>query len=460
MTLNFRQKGKELLVKQPFKTVYYGLFILFVLIFTFAVLFTHGAAFKCIVFNDNSDTFMDHFNSVVYNENDPYELHVIYPPLACLCYKFCNRIIPRDDYYSIVTDPAIKAQPRNIRIGQSFQFQFIIYMLVTALLFLIALDLMKKGSKRERGLFLLTVIASAPLFFMLDRGNNMLIPLAFSMFFITYYDSENKILREFALFSLAIAVGFKIYPALFAVVLISEKRWKEFFRTVIYCIATTILPFFIFYKGVASLKLMVQSIIGFGEKRSDIMNMESQLDFKRSFAFLLKTIFAVLHIPPSEALFECLGSIYRSSITILAGIGALVSKKRWKQTMCCCAILYGWPGSCTNYLLSFFIISIILFLDEEKDRNVLNWLYLIGLLFTQVPLVIRRDQATLSRFWPTKVSSCAVSFLCCLVVFQMLVGFFKWNKKRREKHVPFITGITDEIVGFIMGLIKCGGDEE
>ena len=419
-----------------FKLIYYISFCFFIAVFLFSLFATEGESAKCLLFADGSDTFMDHFNSVIYNEGDPYEQNVIYPPLACLLYKYCNLIIPSDDYGSLITDYSVKAQPRAVKISQSFLFQFIIFAVIAILIFLIALTLLKKGEHFEKLLFSVCVLFSTPFIFMADRGNNILLPVSFTIFFILFKDNERKVLRELALISLAIAVGLKIYPAVFALLLFTDKKYPELLRLIIYCIITTILPFFIFYNGFSSLTKMLTSIAGFSGKRSSGENIGTQLDFKRVFYFLYGGLRRFTGVTVSEGMLSIYATLFKYALTFICILGALFSGKCWKKNALLCAIIYGFPGSCSTYLLLFMIIPIAQFLDEETAGSVKNYFYLAGFILSQVPLIIRND-GVFNRYWPTKISSVAVCMIVGVTFCELVVALSIWNAERKSRGIPF-----------------------
>lgn len=429
---NKRITPKRILNKQQnfYKIFFYGSMMLFTLIFLLCALFTQGTSFRGLFFSDTSDSFMDHYNSMVYNEIDPYENKVIYPPLATLTYRLCLELVPQDDYVTVVSDPTVKSQPRSIHLGQSFIFQFILFAVITGIIFFVAVDCLKKGRTGEKFGFLLLYMMSTPFLFMIERGNNIIIPLSFSIFFLAFYDSEKKALREFALISLAIAVGFKIYPLVFAMLLIRNKQYKELLRTGLYCFITLILPFFIFYNGFASMKMMLTNIVGFGSKRSSAGNLDAQLDFQRIFYFIYYGTRKVTGLTITDTALASYAGLFRYLITGICVIGTFFLKKRWQIVMLCAAILYGYPGSCSTYLLVFMMLGIILFLDEEKIFSLKNFLYLGLMTLTQVPLTLQAGGGW-NRYWTTKITSIAVLCLVLLALFDMLLNFFSWNEKRK-----------------------------
>jgi len=441
---NLKDKGRP-----HYKELFYISFAFFVLIFIFSLFFTKGTIEKTVLFSDSSDTFMDHFNSVIYNEIDPYENKVIYPPLASLLYKLCNIIIPADDYNYLVSDPTSKAQPRAVRIGQSFQFQFILFTLFIFIVFLISFSLLKKGKNREKMLFMGLLFFSAPFLFVAERGNNILLPVAFSIFFVVFYDSKNKVLREFALISLAISVGLKLYPLVFALLLFTDKKYWAILRFAIYCIITTILPFFIFYNGFESLMLMLTNILGFDTKRSSGANINTQLDFKRTFYFLYGGLRKFSGITISEGMLSVYSNIFKYLLTFSCAFAALLSKTKWKQLLFLSAIICGYPGACSTYILLFLIIPTCMFLDNEKRKSFANYYYLIMMLLSFIPTVIS-PSGEISRYWSTKWSSFAVMFIAIGALCELIGGFFTWNAFRKQRGQKLFPGMCEEIKNYFV----------
>jgi hypothetical protein len=415
-------------------------------LFLFVAVSSNGFAFKNIVFRDALDSFMDHFNSVIYNTVDPYENSVIYPPLASLTYKICLKLIPSDSFSPIISDPTIKSQPKTLKLDQGFMLQFLLFCLISLFIFLIATDCLKKGKKTEKVCFVLLYALSSPFLFMAERGNNIILPLAFSMFFIAFYDSENKFLKEFALISLALAVGYKIYPIAFGVLLLRNKQYKELIRAGIYCIITFVLPFFLFYDGFNSLGLMLKNIVGFGDKRSSSANLDTQLDFKRIFYFLYGGSRKITGITISPDLVDSYASVFRYLCTGICLIGTFFMQKRWKIVMLCSAIIYGFSGACSTYLLLFMMIAIILFLDEEKEYSLFNSLYLFLMILTQINIPF--IQETWTRYWPTKISSVAVVSMVFLVLVEIVINFIIWNNTRIAERKSFFNACKLRILEF------------
>ena len=91
----------------------------------------------------------------------------------------------------------------------------------------------KNGNKAVKIMSSIAFCLSMPVIFTIERANFLLMTLFFILFYIFNNDSENKIRRELALISLAMASALKLTPAVLGILLLYNKQWKEAIRTVI-----------------------------------------------------------------------------------------------------------------------------------------------------------------------------------------------------------------------------------
>ncbi|MBQ8827734.1 MAG: DUF2029 domain-containing protein [Clostridia bacterium] len=417
--MNIAQKFRDLRTREYkvyYKSFFYIAMACFILVFLILGKMTGGASFKSVFFKDRGDSFMDHYNSVIYNAVDPYENYVMYPPLATITYKLFLTIIPENVYNYVVSDPTKTAQPQQLKYYQGFVFQFIIFSMIMITAFLITVFLCKKGRAREKLMFAAVSFLSTPFLFMLERGNNIIISLIFSLLFVSFYDSEKKVLRELALIFLAIAVAYKLYPIALGVLLFRNKQYKELFRAGVYCVIFTVLPFFIFYDGINSIKLMLGSISRVGGRTATAANINGQLNFNQLFYYIT----GVLRISLPGA--DTLATLCRFALTGACVFCAFFIKDNWKSAMMCAAIIYGFQGTCSTYLLIFFLIPVMMLLDSEKKNNLLTYVYLFLMIMSIAPIVMP-DPNTVgwSRYMPTKISSLAVLGMVGLACLETLV---------------------------------------
>ena len=223
------------------------------------------------------------------------------------------------------------------------------------------------------------------------------------MIFLAFYDSENKILREIALISLGLAVGFKLYPIAFGALLLKEKHYKELLRAAIYCILFTFVPFFIFYNGFESIGLFFKNISANSDTRG--MKDTDQLNFSKMLLYVLN----VLRIKAFDL--KTVSNIFNYVMTGLSIIGVFTVKERWKSVLLCCCIIYGFPKVCTSYMLVFFILPLVMLLDNEKENKPLTYFYILCFtaMFAPIPAVAPSSKLW-TRYAMEKVSSFAVGF--------------------------------------------------
>jgi len=415
--------------KTYYKHVFYILMACALVSFIVLAYLSGGSSFKGLFMSDTSDTFMDHYNSVVYNDIDPYENGVVYPPLATLTYGCLLKLIPEDAFDSIISDPTVLAQPRDIKLSQEFVFQFIIFTVAVTFLLLAAVYICKKGHACEKAFLSLLVLTSAPMLYALERGNNILIPLIFSLIFVNFYDSENKVIKEIALISLGIAVAFKLYPIAFGVLLFRNKQYKELVRAGIYCIVLTVLPFFLFYDGFNSINRFLNRLSGFDGKRSTSVNINGQLSFKSMFYYL--TGFLRLKFSDTDKLAD----IFRYAVTGVCIAFTFFVKSNWKAAALCACFICGYQGSCPKYLLIFFFVPILMLLDGEKKNSFVNYFCLIFLILIVAPLVLPDpNEGGWSVYTSGKISSLSIlavaGIICAEAVVQYIISFVKFIKKK------------------------------
>lgn len=418
-------------VKTYYKHVFYILMACSVLVFFILAYVTGGTSFKGLFMSDTSDTFMDHFNSVIYNKIDPYENGVVYPPLATYTYGSLLKLIPEDVFNSLVSDPTVLAQPRDVKLTQGFVFQFILFMVVIFLCFMATMYLCKKGRNYEKLLCTVLLLLSAPMLYAIERGNNIIIPLIFSLIFINYYDSKNKVIKEIALISLAIAVAFKLYPIAFGVLLFRNKQFKELVRTGIYCVILVILPFFLFYNGMESLNHFLDSISRFDGKRTTAANIKGQLSFNSMFHYIVGFFGLDVENVGESA------NLFKNIVTVICIAFTFVARANWKAVALCACFMCGYQGSSPKYLLIFFFVPIIMMLDDEKKNSVANYISVVLMVLVIAP-IIWPDPNTggWSVYMTGKISSFAMLALALTIVVDTIVSyiitFTKFIKNKKE----------------------------
>ena len=154
---------------------------------------------------------------------------------------------------------------------------------------------------------------------------------------------------------LAFAAGIKIYPAVFGVILIKERKWADAVRLVIYGVVLFFVPFF-FFEGMDSIKGMIYWLThgtyvndGFGYN----FNFNNMLSIV-SFLVCGKTTVSMAWSLIPAALSALL--IFFSSDRYINLIGIML-------------FIIMVPGFSCLYMLIFMIIPLLEFLKQKKETS-------------------------------------------------------------------------------------------
>ena len=305
----------------------------------------------------------------------PDEAHIPFPhanylPLAYCFYHFLFRISGQD---------ISSAQAMSISVG---------WMLLSSVLLLVLLKAM--FSRDRRGWVpALVCILSAPSVFAFERGNLIYFTVVLIAFFLLYYRSENLLLREFAFLALSVAAALKIFPALFGLLLLSERRWREAFRLILYGILFAFIPFLFIKGGFKNLPLLFDNV----KAHTAFYGRYIYPRFGfRLFSSLLYSLHWIQPLPENtlwkiaekmESVFPFLDLVFSAGC-----ICCLFSDvPEWKKTAAVAAVLVNYPVNSGLYTAMYYLPVVILFLKDSSESR-LNYCMLILFLFILSPLQI------------------------------------------------------------------------
>ncbi|MEG0878588.1 MAG: glycosyltransferase family 87 protein, partial [Oscillospiraceae bacterium] len=325
------------------------------------------------------DIFMDFRSCAAWaSSGEPYAYSSSYPPLALMFHYFFSLFG--------VNDPLLEGN------------MIAVYCTVTAVLLAFAMFFIKKGRYRERGVFVALMLFSAPFMFERTRANIITIAVVFLAFYLIGKDSNDKLVREFALISLAISAGVKIYPAVFGMLLIKEKRYKEAIRTVIYGIAAFILPFFMF-GGVSVITKMITQLLGFVSSVSS----SAQFGFSVGSISTIKLLSMLMNCSVQSA--QLIANTVTGVLTVWLVLNLIFSKySKWKFVTALTVAICLLPGVSYEYVLCFMMLPIAMFLDRDEHRRID---YLYSVLFTGcMILILFGPQNLFPQFnsWPMSIN--------------------------------------------------------
>ena len=242
---------KSLNTKRPFW--YAAAILAAVVLFWAYMLFTRCAGLDAYFVTDHRNTSMDYFNMLAnLYYGDPYYAHANYPALCFVFFRIMYTFLPGP----ITEDYGDGFYLRNDMVAQ---LGYMLFVMVSILIIWSVIQSLVKGSHFQKRLFGAALLFSGPMVFAMERGNILLLALAFLMVFFALYDSEKQCHRIIAYLALSVAAGLKIYPAVFGLLVLWKKRYKETALLVVMGIAVFLLPFFCF-NGFDSLRMMLEGI--------------------------------------------------------------------------------------------------------------------------------------------------------------------------------------------------------
>lgn len=422
------------------KKCYYIAVVVSLLVFVLSILVTHGNSMKLYLWKAGS-SFYDFFfcikNDIYWNRSKVYDARNIYPPLANVIYMMITRCM------SVETLQKIQSMGINeIRTLQEGGFYFLLYMNTLLLFFYAVCTSWKKGSGKEKNLFAFTMAFTIPFLYQYERANIIFLALCFTMVFFLWKDSENRVQRELSFLALACAAGIKIYPAIFGITLLRERRYKEAARLMIYGVLVFFLPFLCFGGVISNLKKMIANMQNItGEFRS--VRIGCQLNYSASLKYLFGWLeqYSTVLIWMFVALAVCLGIF-----------SLFVLRSRWKAILLMTCLLIGIPAFSYTYVGIFMVIPIIAFLDTTETRSKTDYLYLIGMLLMILPIPFcwQEGRGETAYSYLNVTTPVLVEELSLLIMTIMLIGTGLadfWREGNKKRHRQMTTAVLLVLIG-------------
>lgn len=402
------------------KFIFYFTAILFLIFFFVSIMLSHGNLMKNYLFANPGNTFMDFFNSM-YDVIGlrPYEKGVIYPPLCYLIY-YALTLFSTPDQLAVENGEMLKT-------FQGPMVSFMLYSIIIVLSFVFLTLQMKKGSNKEKYLFITLMMFSIPFLFAFERGNIILVSFILLLVFMCFKDSENKVLREIALVSLAASAAIKIYPAIFGLILVKEKRWLDIFRVITYGLILFVLPF-LFFGGLETFKLFFYNILHTSNEFSTTV-VANKMNFVAYIDFLVRGF----HLGDTNLGF--IGRICVIILVVASIINLLRTDNNFIRILLLTLLMIGIPGISFTYAVTFLSIPLIYFLDSKEKRKI-DYLYLVLFILIMFPCPFAiLERGDIAHFYYTFSTSSTI-MATAIVAMTLLANidvFVSKGKKKLQK---------------------------
>lgn len=352
----------------------YSLFLIIsltgIILYLLVMLITGGKGASWLAMENNYDNFLtDHFRHIAFASDMKHfyfnTLDATFPPFAYLLYYLLYRINP---YSWSVT------QWRECR---DYQYNPLVYLMLAILVVLIFSMLVEKllpqYGKEKNLLLVIAVIFSAPMMAgALERGNISFLTAVMLLAALLFKDSDKAWKREAALLLIAAASGLKLYPAIFGVIYIVEKRYKEGLRLLVYGLLVFLVPF-AFCGGIPGL-IQYFKILFFFENQG----YRSWTNVRN----YLLCISDLLGQYENAAYFVKYFKIAENLYMLLCLICMFKTGEKWKHVLYASGIMALYVPFSYRYTSVYMIIPMIMYFAQEEDKQKKIYSVLFGLIFT------------------------------------------------------------------------------
>lgn len=226
------------------------------------------------------------------------------------------------------------------------------------------------------------VVFNLPMLFNFERGNYIVCALLFSLSFYAFYNNESRGLREFSYIMLAFAAGIKLYPALFAVLLLREKRICDFLRCVAYSLLVILISFLTMEGGFANIAQFIHWLNDFSGDLTDYGYNYSLA----STVGVVASLFGadVWELSPVVAAIQ---SYLPYAVLLLCAVASFLVKQKWKALALVSITIIQFPKISFTYALMFMLIPLLEFIaEQDKDRR--DYAYMAFMLITIMPVYL------------------------------------------------------------------------
>lgn len=343
---------------------FYGIMVILILLFVLGLM-NNPLGNQLYVFFAKTDDFLaDFFNVQRYIADwDPYHNTVnglgekCYLPFTYLFLELFNGFFN----YSGATITDCYA-------SSTAMMSCILFMIVSLFLFYHSMTCLTEMPSKLK----FVLVFSSVILFSFERGNIIVLCAALICYFLAYKDSNNKWLRLFSLLCLCIVSIVKVYPAIFGLFLLKEKRYKDIAICVLVSLILAFVPFLFFKGGFGNIRQMFENFSVFSKSYS-AYSIFPRYGLTHIIAWGLmglhieeKISDIILLIPQFLIYLSCL----------LSFVLFFYEKLAWKQLALVALPIIMLPTNSGFYCGLYFIPVIILFLYNNEGRK-LDFLYML-----------------------------------------------------------------------------------
>jgi len=274
--------------------------------------------------------------------------------------------------------------------------------------------------------FIIITFTTYPFLFNLDRGN---IDMVVFMFLIGFFYFNDKGKTFLSILFLALAISMKLYPGVFLILLLKEKKYKEIAIVIVLSALLTLGSLLTFSGTMAeNIQALLRNLGGFNQDFNSFYGLQHNLSLYgvvRVITFIMMTL---IDGQVTHGVFAHAIPWYTLAVLVLfIAISAYIlfsEQTKWKNITILTIVMLIFPNVSFDYRLIFLFIPLVYFFREGTDSKYRN-LYL--LLFSL--LLIPHNYIYL--YWDI---STGVLIYPALMV--MIIGLIFFEKIRKKSPLP------------------------
>jgi hypothetical protein len=347
-----------------------GMAILFFVFMTLLVINPNGAQLN--IFSVRLNDFFADFFYLVHDssERDNYsQYRGSYFPLAYLILYPFSKL----DNFSAMT----LEQMWMSKMGLMAVFLFTLFSMAV---FFLSLNQLRKKYKLPLYV-LIGLLLSGVWFFSMERGNLIFLSAAGVCLYLCYYDSGNKKERMFAVFALALAATLKVYPAIYGLLYLEKKQYKEIFLCIISTLLLVFLPFVFFKGGFSNIQLLIDNMKGITAAyypnttfvywvKNSVLPFSARFSLQHMVYLLSNGIFDTFDKSDTTLfshLLARISSVFLGLITLLSVIYSLVLKNKLLKLSLLTLVLLFFPVPSYLYCGLYIFPVIIMYFSTHNN---------------------------------------------------------------------------------------------
>lgn len=313
---------------------------------------------------------------------------ILLMPFALICkgekaFYTLAKIDMNGDFYQDILD-------YNVGILSTWQFWVATILFFVVFATINGMIIYRMRNWQSKSCFILgyiSVVFSGAFAFGIFRGTTVYQALTFLLLFLWLYKSPKKWLREIALLCLAIVGVMKLYPLLFGVLLLKDKRFLDSCKVALYFFVLAFVPFLMYENPFGTIQAYLSNLTNFSQGLANKLGDKTNL----SVFSLFGSIFDLFKL--SELKFS---SIVCWLLTIAVFVISIIASLREKNIaltlFVICAGMTLIPTVSYFYVLLFMIIPLIALFDNWNDLDKIEKRMFIAyyIVWSLLPLVALR----------------------------------------------------------------------